>query len=362
MSSIAIENIDKNFRVETNLNEDDLCLYDTRKAPFDLYGLYNPREGEIFRRLPDDIAAATSEKVHVLAKNTAGGRVRFTTDSSYIAIKSIFTGFRHFPHMTLAGTAGFDLYIDEGGRSTYFSTFMPPITMTDGYESIIKLGSRKKRSFTIHFPLYAEVASLYIGLQRDATLDHGAKYAYQRPVLYYGSSITQGGCASRPGNCYTNIISAKLDCDHINLGFSGSAKGEDAIVNYMASLDFSVFVCDYDHNAPSLAHLKATHEKVYLTIRDAHPDTPIILVSRPDFDKDISGNILRRDVVYTTYINAIGRGDKNLCYIDGERLFKDEYRDACTVDTVHPNDAGFVRMAEVIGYEIGRFLRRTKES
>lgn len=356
MKNLGIRNTDKDLIIETSFSVDNLCLYDIRFAPFDIYGLYKAKEESVFKRLPDDVAESTSHEVSVLARNTAGGRVRFTTDSSYIAIKAVMPNITHFPHMALAGTAGFDLYEDMGGKGIYKGTFMPPIEMTNGYESIIAFPNRALRSVTIHFPLYSDVSSLYIGLQSGATLDHGAKYAYEKPILYYGSSITQGGCASRPGNCYQNIISAKLNCDHINLGFSGSAKAENAIVSYMSTLDFSIFVSDYDHNAPSAEYLKSTHEKMFLKIRETHPVIPVIFISKPDFDADVKQNIIRRNVIYQTFMNALNCGDNNVFFIDGERLFKDDNRDVCTVDGCHPNDAGFVRMAEVIAHTIDQIL------
>lgn len=358
----TIENIDKNLKIENSFLVDDLILYDIRNEPFDIYGLYNPKYEQVFKRLPDDVARSTSDGVESLAKNTAGGRVRFTTDSSYIAIKTIMPSITRLSHMTLAGTSGFDLFIDQGGKGTYKGTFMPPYDMTEGYESIIHFPNRETRSLTIHFPLYNDVSKLYVGLQADAHLGHGAEYAYSKPILFYGSSITQGGCASRPGNCYQNIITSKLNYDHINLGFSGSAKAEDTIVEYMASLDFSIFVCDYDHNAPSVEHLKATHEKMFLKIRGIHKSTPIILISRPDFDKDVDQNIIRRDVIYKTYMNARSLGDQNVYFIDGERLFMNSNRDACTVDGCHPNDAGFVRIAEVVADTIDCILRKRKNN
>lgn len=353
-----IEDIDKNLKVTTSFDIDDLCFHDVRSEPFDLHGLYNPRTEDCFKRLPDDVAKATNEGVAVLYKNTAGARVRFTTDSEYVVIKAVIPGIGRLAHMPLSGSAGFDLYLNEDGKDIYKGTFMPPQDMTDGYESKYWFEDRRRRSVTIHFPLYSSVSRLYVGLQEDAKIEHGAKYKYGKPVLYYGSSITQGGCASRPGNCYQNIISAKFGCDHINLGFSGSAKGEDAIVDYMSGLDFSIFVSDYDHNAPNVEHLKNTHEKMFLKIRAAKPDVPVIFVSKPDFDKNPAENADRRDVIYKTYSNALARGDRNVYFIDGERLFMDSNRDACTVDGCHPNDAGFVRMAEVIGHQIDSILRK----
>ncbi len=358
----SIGDIDSNLKVKNSFSVDDLCLYDVRNEPFDIYGLYNPKTEHIFKRIPDDVAKSTNEGVARLAKNTAGGRVRFTTDSSYIAIKAVMPTITHFSHMTLAGTSGFDLYVDQGGKGIYIGTFMPPYDMSDGYESIIEFPNREIRSVTIHFPIYNDVSTLYIGLQADATLSHGAKYKYTKPILYYGSSITQGGCASRPGNCYPNIISAKLDCDHINLGFSGSARAEDVMAEYIATLDYSIFVCDYDHNAPSVEYLNATHEKMFLKIRQTHPNKPVIFMSKPDFDKDVKNSIIRREVIYKTYINARSHGDQNVYFIDGERLFMNNNRDACTVDGCHPNDAGFVRMAETVSNVIDCILRKTKNA
>lgn len=356
MDISRIEEIDSNLKVQTSLSEKDIRFFDVRSAPFTVYGLYNYRKEPVFKRLPDTVAEATSKGVGQIYKNTTGGRVRFSTNSKYIAIKAVMPFITTLPHMTLAGTSGFDLYIDKAGHSAFYKTFMPPVGMKDGYESILCFPNAEERQVTINFPLYNNVDSLYIGLQESAFVGNGAEYRYEKPVLYYGSSITQGGCVSRPGNIYQAIISRRFDCNFINFGFSGSAKGEDAIVDYMSSMDISVFVCDYDHNAPSAEHLAATHGKIYKKFRSKKSTLPIIFVSKPDFDIDPGNSIVRRDIIYSTYIHAIKNGDKNVYFIDGQRLFKDENRDCCTVDGAHPNDAGSLRMAEVIGYTVNEAL------
>ena len=351
-----IEEIDSNLKVQTTLTEKDICFCDVRKPPFQIYGLYNSQDEPVFKRLPDSIGQTTNEGVQVLYTNTAGGRVRFTTNSPYVAIKAVMPAATIFPHMTAAGTAGFDLYVDQGRRSTYYRTFMPPVEMKDGYESILSFPDAAQRSLTINFPLYSDVHALYVGLRQGSSIDAGASYEPLPPVLYYGSSITQGGCASRPGNSYQAIIARRLNCDYINLGFSGSARGEEVIVDYMAGLKISAFVCDYDHNAPTVEHLQATHQNVYRKFRQQSPVLPIILVSKPDYDGDPRASIARRDVIYKTYIQAVLDGDSNVYFIDGQSLFKDENRDCCTVDGCHPNDAGFLRMAETIGQVVGQAL------
>lgn len=130
-------------------------------------------------------------------------------------------------------------------------------------------------------------------------LKQAPKYAVKKPVVYYGSSITQGACASRPGNCYESILSRRLDCDYINLGFSGSAKGEDAIVDYIIGLDMSVFVMDYDYNAPTPEHLEKTHSKMFKAIRAEHPTLPIIIMPRPKFYLN-AGQKAMVDIVHNT--------------------------------------------------------------
>lgn len=351
-----ISKIDKNFKVETSLKEDNLVFFDVREQPFKVYGLYNHTEPGKFKRLPESVAQNTSAGVSYLNYNTAGGRVRFKTASKYVAIKAVMESVCLMGHMPLCGSAGFDLYINRDGKSTYFKTFVPPVGMKDGYENIIYFDDRSLKNITINFPLYNDVKELYIGVEKDSELQEGGEYRYTKPVVFYGSSITQGGCASRPGNCYPAIISRNLDCDYINLGFSGSARAEDAITEYLAALDMSIFVCDYDHNAPSAEYLQSTHEKLYKRIREARSDLPIILISKPDFENGLTANILRRDVVYNTYINGIKNGDKNLYYIDGKSLFQGEGRDCCTVDGCHPNDLGFYRMADIIGNVIKGIL------
>ena len=154
-----------------------------------------------------------------------------------------------------------------------------------------------------------------------------------------------------------NIKNAYIARDYINLGFSGSARGEEAICQYMASLDVSVFVVDYDHNAPSLEHLKATHYPLFKTFRDAHPGTPVVFVSKPDFRGD-ADSVARRAAIYETYRTAKENGDDNVYFIDGELLFAGEFRDSCTVDGCHPNDLGFFRMGMVIGEAVAKVLEK----
>ncbi len=175
--------------------------------------------------------------------------------------------------------------------------------------------------------------------------------------MFYGSSITQGACASRPGNCYENLISKRLNMDYINLGFSGCAKGEKEIAEYMSGLSMCAFVSDYDHNSYVLDEFKATHYAMYEIIRKANPEIPYIMISRPDIRNSESADVtIRRKIVRESYEKALACGDKNIYMIDGSTFFEGNHIDECTVDLVHPNDLGFFRISEKIGELLKKLL------
>jgi len=345
---------DKNFKIDPRIDQkilDRLNFFDPMEEPFEINGLIY--DNARLRRVPESVAKSTSEGVYHLHTNTAGGRIRFASDTRFVAIRVKLSATPGMPHMTLLCNSGFDLYasdIDgENSEERYFGSLIPLMGYKEGYEAIVALPDKKMRSFTINMPLYHDVDEIYVGLEKDSLLSSPTKLV-QPPIVYYGSSITQGGCASRPGASYQAIIHRKIPYDYINLGFSGNCKGEDAMVDYIAGLEMSAFVLDYDHNTPSVEHLQNTHRKVYDKIRESHPDIPIIMMSRPDFDADGDGgyeySVRRRRVIIDTYHYAIDNGDKNVYFIDGEGIFRGPFEDTCTVDGTHPTDLGFMHIAQ----------------
>ena len=344
-----ISSIDSNFKVQTNLNVEDVRFYNALNAPFFVHGVFY--ENGKFRRLPENVAKTVSNGVFSLHANTAGGRVRFKSDSPYVAINVKMSDIGKMPHFALTGSAGLDLY----ANNSYVSTFVVPFNVSDGYESIIYFQSKEMREITINLPLYSSVNDLFIGISDRATLCSPEPYRFEKPIVYYGSSITQGGCASRPGMSYESIVSRRLNADYINLGFSGNAKGEDEIAEYISGLEMSCFVYDYDHNAPTVEHLQNTHARMFERIRKANPDVPIVMMSRPKFHltKDEK---MRLDVIKTTYNNAVKNGDKNVYLIEGEKLMEMAGNEG-TVDNCHPTDLGFASMAKVIGDVLEKILK-----
>lgn len=336
-----ISKIDKNFAVDREIDKTGLTFRSAEETPFEIYGVF--REGDRFRRMPEAVAETVSKGVLRLHDNAAGGRVRFATDSARIAIRANLHKIGKMPHFALTGSAGLDLYAD--GR--YVKTFIPPFTVEGGYESVIELETAERREITINFPLYTGVNYLEIGLTEDAELWAPAPYRPLKPIVYYGSSITQGGCASRPGRSYQSVIERRLNVDYVNLGFCGNAKGEPEMGEYIKNLPMSVFVYDYDHNAKTTEQLQSTHEPMFLQIREANPDLPIVMMNRPNFylsPAEQEG----RAVIETTYQNALNRGDRNVYFISNEELCA-LCLDEGTVDNCHPTDYGFASMAKAIG-------------
>lgn len=331
--------IDQNLRNSALPKEDDILWYDVTKAPFVLYGAVET--APCYRRIPQLVAESTSEGVAQINEHTAGVRVRFCTDSSYIAVRVKWNVLSRMSHMPPSGINGLDLYAVRNRQYSYEGAFIPPLDAKRGFEAILYRPSLMT-DYVLNFPLYNQVERVFVGVKASAQFRPPATYANDLPVVFYGSSITQGGCASRPGNCYPNFLSRWLDMNYINLGFSGSAKAEEAIVKYMADIQMSAFVSDYDHNAPDAAYLEKTHLRMYQTIREKRPQIPYIILSRPDFK---ARDAQLKEIILNTYRYGMSRGDKYLYFVDGEQLFGSVERDACTVDGCHPNDLGFYRMA-----------------
>lgn len=336
-----ISKIDKNFAIVTKIEKQNIKFYKIDDAPFKIYGVF--MENGKYRRMPENVAQNVSVGVYSLHTNTAGGRVRFVTDSPYITVNAHFgEPLRKMSHFALTGSTGFDLYSDN----KYVKTLVPPYDVKNGYENIIEFEDKAEREITINFPLYTDVKDLYIGLSDDAIVKQAKPYKREKPVVYYGSSITQGGCASRPGMAYQAIVSRTFDYNYINLGFSGSALAEEEMIEYIKNLDMSIFVYDYDYNAPTVEYLENTHEKMFKQIRSKNADLPVIIMTRPKFYLDDEEK-QRHEIIQTTYKNAVKSGDKNVYLIDGKELCA-LCEDSGTVDGCHPTDLGFMSMARAL--------------
>jgi len=324
----------------------ELVWVEIKEPYFSLHGVFYDEAQGKYVRMPQSVADATSVMVAGLNRNTSGGRIKFRTDSKCIAMYAVLFDDDN-PHNVTQVTHGFDLSVQNSfyKRPTYAYSWYPPSGVKRGFSGSYFTGG-EMTDYTLYLPTHCELYKVYVGLSPDAELAAPTPYKHENPIVFYGSSITQGAGASRPANIYENIISRHLDTDFVNLGFGGSCLGEDAVVNYIAGLDMSAFVCDFDHNAPSAEYLKEKHLPIYRAVRAKHPDLPIVFVTAPNIMPDYTWHIPRREVIRKTYETALAEGDSNVYFIDGETFFDIEDRDMCTVDTCHPNDLGMYLMAK----------------
>lgn len=274
-------------------NNDELSVYHIPCEPFDLYGVFFEKETNRFVRMPSETARAVSENVNRLNANTAGGRIRFSTDSDVVSVRVTYRDLTSAPHISFLGRCGFILLEEREEKNVFVFSFMPGYYGNDkeeitenGYAVTKRIPGGKIKNYILYFPNYNDIASLEIGLKENAFVGHGKAYRDRKPILYYGSSITQGGCAGRADNSYQALISKWTNIDFINLGFSGACIAEEKMADYLGTLDCSVFVCDYDFNAPNPEYLEKTHFRLYQRYREKRPDTPIVFLSNPDTDEN----------------------------------------------------------------------------
>ncbi len=346
-----------------NQSLDGMNWYSVDDKPFELTGLYWRRKGGVFRRLP--IKTKISEGVDDLAWHTAGVMLRFKTDADEIRINaSMWRNARMF-HMAHVGSMGFDLYIGSAANKFYYASTRFNF-QEDSYNVTIfkNEGEKKIREFTLHFPLYSGVEKFAIGLTEGAKVYSPAPWCDNRPIVVYGTSIQQGGCASRPGMCHTNILSRTLNRPFINLGFSGSAKGEPEMAETIAKIkNPAMIILDYDANA-GVDGLRKTLTKFIDIIRAKHPTTPILLVSRLmqsyEFHRD-SYYIQERFDLTSIHLAELQRrrkaGDKNIHFLDGTTLFGADPSE-CTVDGCHATDLGFYQIAKHMAPVIENILTK----
>ena len=291
-----------------------------------------------------------SANVQSNAYNTAGGRVRFCTNSTKINITVKYGNYTYgYNHVSISGAFGIDVYVGTGTSRRWITTVKPNYNDTSVTATVNLYLSYKNSGYkevTIELPTYAGIRSMSIGFDSGSKIAAPTPFNVSKPIVNYGSSTSHGGCISRPGNHYLNVLGRIFDADFINLGFNGSAQGEQAIADYIANIDMSCFILDYDDNSPTAETLRNTHYNMYKTVRDKNPDLPIIIVSRqwPYPGEDDA----RHAVIEATYKKAVEDGDKNVYFLDGYSVYGEYNRDLFTTDGVHQNDLGMYAMAKAL--------------
>lgn len=306
-----------------------------------------------YDRLPAEAEGVVPDPVWRLSQQSAGLCVRFTSDSPEIRARwSLRSDNLDMNHMPATGVSGLDLYVKRDGRWGWIATGRPE--KKDNNESTLASGIPEgMHEYRLYLPLYNGTESLEIGVKPGSTLAKAPDYpaAHAKPVLVWGTSIVQGGCASRPGMAYPAILGRRLERPTLNLGFSGNGKMDPEVAALFARLDVAAYVIDCAPNmTPELINERA--EPLVSALRNAHPDTPILLVENVAYQ---SGWFLpgprqaytdKNNALRAVYDRLASSGVARLHYVPGEQLLGSDSE--ATVDGTHPTDLGFLRMADAI--------------
>ena len=326
----------------------DTLWYDLRLLDVEGRGWNDTKS--FFDRLPAKAEGVVREPVWNLSRNSAGLCARFITDATKIEAKWTLTSANlAMPHMPATGVSGLDLYVKHEGKWRWLACGFPAaqtnkVALVNG----IPAGQRE---YLLYLPLYNGVTSVELGLAKSAQLHKGDTYAaaLRKPIVFYGTSITQGGCASRPGMVHTAILQRQFNWPVINLGFSGNGRMEPEMGTLFAELDPAVYVLDC---LPNMSPTEVTErvEPFVATLRKSHPHTPILLVEDRNYTDSylVESKRQRNNDSHAALRAAYDRMTKSetklLAYLTGDELLGDDAEG--TVDSSHPTDLGFVRQAD----------------
>lgn len=322
-------------------------LYQYYDAPLEVHGLPFYAENHRLERLTDaDAAALRAENpesgVLILHRRTPGARVCFQTDAPQFTVRMELEKITPDVGMSIFACQSVTVLIGPHQSPRFAGLVNPPNYTACTAEKTFKKPN-KMEDITLLLPRNEHVVQLEVEVPDDARVEAPTPYRYA-PILFYGSSITEGGCCCHAPNAYTHRVSSMLGADYYNFGFSGSARGELALADCINRIPMSVFVYDYDHNAPDPAHLARTHEPFFRRIRATHPELPIVMLTRPVYEPSSDADA-RYEIIAQTYRCAVESGDRNVWLIDGRTFFGADGA-CCSCDGCHPNDLGFYRMAQ----------------
>lgn len=315
-----------------------------------------------YDRLPLSYKEIVREPVWELSKASAGMSIRFSSNSTSLSVKwTVLNDFK-MNHMAETGIKGIDLYFKNEGTWQYLNTARP--TGIENESKLISNMPAEMREFKMYLPLYDGLVNIEVGVDSNRVIKKPVKNS-KKPIVFYGTSITQGGCASRPGMAHTNIISRKLDVDCINYGFSGNGRMEQPIAKVISELDPTFYVIECLPNMMNAEQITDRTIPLVKTIREKHLETPIVFVENfiyePSIlDKEMSLKLNKLNTALKTeYTKMVEDGEENIYYVDSKNATGDDHEG--TVDGVHFTDLGFIRYADFLIDKFVQFGLVTKE-
>lgn len=340
--------------------KDQVLWYDVRPLGIEGQGWTDTKAP--FGRLPAKAEKMVRPPVWSLSRQSAGLCVRFVTDSPSIQARWTLTSKRlEMPHMPATGVSGLDLYArNADGKWSWVGCPRPSAQTTTA--TIAGTLPPGEREYLLYLPLYNGVSSVEIGLPKTAKLNKAdpRPEGKRKPVVFYGTSITQGGCASRPGMVHTAILGRRFDVPVINLGFSGNGTLDKEMGELLAEIDAAIYVLDCLPNLQPKQVAERT-EPFVKALRRARPETPIVMVEDRNYTNSAWNPALkeRNDGNHAAFRKAYdalaAAGVKGLHYLPGDKLLGDDGEG--TVDGSHPTDLGFLRQADAFAEALGPLLK-----
>ena len=335
---------------------DGFSWYDIRYLDVEGKGWTDTKS--FYDRLPAKAEAVVRGPVWNLSHDSAGMCVRFVTDANEIQVRwELRSKSLAMPHMPATGVSGLDLYVkDTDGKWQWLATGRP-IEFPVNSVTIVKNIPVDTREYLLYLPLYNGVLLVELGVPKGSAFRKAAPYPKDhKPIVFYGTSITQGGCASRTGMVHTAILGRRLHYPVINLGFSGNGCMEPEMADLLAELDPSVYILDClpNMNGQMVAERVVPFVK---RLREIHPETPILLVEDRTYSDAFlvmprqQRNTENRRELQRAYSRLKSEGVKHLYYLPGNQLLWDDRDNLATVDGSHPTDLGFMRQSDAF-YEV----------
>ena len=360
----------------------DNAVVDTNGVKW-IDGRYLPIEGrwtlgdapEFYSRLPNTLTTNVNGGVRSMRRHTTGMQFRFQTDSNFLVMDMKLGGrYEGGANMCTIGTSGWDLYqFDKSVGKWRFVTSSHRSKISENKSRVVlKTWIKPNVPCLVNLPLYNSVDSFRIGFaSRSSVSALGPRTSgVEKPVVFYGTSITHGGCANRPGLSFVNIVGRDLDVPVYNLGFSGSGIMELELADVIAKVDASCYVLDClwnmgfeatarrrgePHIFSGVAH---NYEPFIRRLRELRPDTPIVMAEQcDDFYRPGVNNSRfkdKNDFIAKLYAKLVAEGWKNLHYLKSDDMGTPDTEG--TVDGTHPNDIGMRRMADVFGLAVKKAL------
>ncbi len=358
--------VDSNFLIAKDEAKGIVWINPLKSKKVKIYRFYWINQDQQYSRLPLNSKKKLQEicpNVLLLAKNTSGGQLHFRTTSDKLIIRAKIDSYANMSRMTAVAASGFDCYVGKNFDDLKFynsSAFDP---FNKEYEATLFTGNQKDMLVVINFPLYSGVKELSIGVNSNADVTPIESFIESERIVVYGTSITQGGCASRPGLSYTNILSRRLKREIFNFGFSGNAFGEIELIEILAQINpISMFVIDYEANSGTNGKLELTLVDIIKKVRQYHKETELVIISRISYlFEDMNPSLgTRREQLKEFQRNTVRKckrdGDEHIHFIDGSEFFGDNYHEF-TVDSKHPNDLGFNKIVESLEPKLKKILK-----